>query len=335
MRARRGAADTLAAAAAFGPGERRFPISALPMLLSFARQAWLIVAAALALQGSPAAAQAQRAADYGFLWEATRGAERVRLFGAMHVGRPAAAATYGADRPLLRDVQVIAFEANVFDAQASLAATQRWAMYPEGAPGLDAHVDAALLARIEKLLARSGSGLAACCRMKPWMLANTLVILESMQAGLNPAYGSEAQLYQAALASGRPVVEIESLDEQLRLFDEAPLSVQLDYLRHTVETIEDGRGRAEIEQLVSAWERGDAATLERQLGQMARSDRGAQRFVAERVIRGRHPKMLDAIERFAASGRLHLVVIGALHYVGPDGLLQMLRERGFSVKRLP
>src|SRR5512137_513456 len=127
------------------------------MLLHIARQACLIVAAALALQWPPAAvAQGERAASQGFLWEATRGAERVRLLGAMHVGRPAAAGVYRADAPVLRDVQVIAFEANVFDAQASLAATQRWAMYPEGAPGLDAYVDAALLARIERLMARTG-----------------------------------------------------------------------------------------------------------------------------------------------------------------------------------
>jgi hypothetical protein len=306
------------------------------MLLSLARQACLIIAAALAVQWpSTAGAQGERAASYGFLWEATRGAERVRLLGAMHVGRPTAAAAYSADRPGLRDVQVIAFEANVFDAQASLAATQRWAMYPEGAPGLDAHVDAAMLARIDRLLARSGSGLSACCRMKPWMLANTLVMLESMRAGLNPAYGSEAQLYQLALATGRPVAEIEGVDEQLRLFDEAPPAAQVDYLRYTVETIENGSGRAEIEQLVGAWERGDAAALERQLEQMMRGDRAAQRFVAERIVRGRHPKMVSAIERFAASGRLHLVVIGALHYFGPDGLLQMLRARGYSVRRLP
>lgn len=306
------------------------------MLPGLARRACLIVAVVVAAQWpAVGVAQGETVAAGGFLWEATRGTERVRLLGAMHVGRAAAAASFGAGRPALREAQVIAFEANVFDAQASLAATQRWAMYPEGSPGLDSQVDAALLARVDRLLARSGSGLPACCRMKPWMLANTLVVLESMRAGLNPAYGSEAQLYQLALASGKPVVEIESVDEQLRLFDEAPLAVQLDYLRHTAETIEDGSARADIERLVAAWERGDDAAMERLVDEMTRGGRAAQRFVAERIVGGRHPKMVAAIERYAASGRLHLVVIGALHYFGPDGLLQRLRERGFSLKRLP
>lgn len=306
------------------------------MLPGLARRACLIVAAVVAAQWpGPGVAQGETIAAAGFLWEASRGAERVRLLGAMHVGRATAAASYGAARPALREAQVIAFEANVFDAQASLAATQRWAMYPEGSPGLDSQVDAALLARLDRLLAQRGSGLPACCRMKPWMLANTLVVLESMRAGLNPAYGSEAQLFQFALASGTPVVEIEGVEAQLRLFDEVPPAVQLDYLRHTAETIEDGSARADIERLVDAWERGDDAAMERLLQQMRRGGRDAQRFVAERIIGGRHPNMVAAIERYAASGRLHLVVIGALHYFGPDGLLQRLRDRGFALKRLP
>jgi hypothetical protein len=130
------------------------------------------------------------------------------------------------------------------------------------------------------------------------------------------------------------VVEIESVEEQLRLFGEAPPGVQLDFLRYTVEAVENGSALLEIERLAGAWERGDSAAMQRLVEEMTRSDRAAQRFVAERLVRGRHPKMLAAIERFAASGRLHLVVIGSLHFFGPDGLLQMLRARGWTVMRL-
>jgi hypothetical protein len=304
------------------------------MLLRFVRQASLLLAAVLALHW-PAGLFAADQPARGFLWEAKRGGHSVLLLGSIHVGRPAPEAMRYEQAPALRRAEVIAFEANVFDARASLAATERWAMYPEGGRGLDAHLDAATLARIDRLVARAGGGISACCRMKPWMLANTLVVLEAMRAGFSPAYGSEAQIYQFAMAAGKPVVEIESIEEQLRLFGEAADGVQIDYLRYTVETIESGSGLAEIERLVGAWERGDAAAMERLAGEMTRSDRAAQRFVAERIVRGRHPKMVAAIERFAGSGRLHLVVIGALHYFGPDGLLAMLRERGYTVTRLP
>ena len=74
--------------------------------------------------------------------------------------------------------------------------------------------------------------------------------------------------------------------------------------------------------------------MEQQLAEMTRGDRASQRFVFEKIIIGRHPKMLAAIDRYAASGRLHLVVIGAMHYFGPSGLVQGLRDRGYTVRRL-
>lgn len=293
-----------------------------------------IVLVALVAAHCPAAAWANDdVAPRGFFWEATRGADRVLLVGTIHVGKPQFAAA--AASPALATAKVFAFEANVFDAQASLAAAQRYAMYPEGAPGLEAQADAATLARLRKLGAERAGGLTLCCRMKPWMVANTLILLEAAGAGLSPAFGAEALLYQAAMSGGKPIVEIEGVEEQLRLFDEAAPAVQLDYLRHALETIESGAGRAEIERLVAAWERGDEAAMEHLAAEMARSDSAARRFFAERIFRDRHPKMVAAIERYAASGRLHVVAIGSLHYFGPDGLLRLLRSRGFTVRRLP
>jgi uncharacterized protein YbaP (TraB family) len=52
------------------------------------------------------------------------------------------------------------------------------------------------------------------------------------------------------------------------------------------------------------------------------------------VIEARHPAMVDAIERFAASGKLHLVAVGSLHYFGPNGLLALLRARGYTIEPL-
>lgn len=294
----------------------------------------LVLAAALALQW-PAPAAAQPAAARGFLWEATRAGERVLLLGAIHVGRPQFATFSSGELPHLMRAEVIAFEANIFDAQSTFAATRRWAMYPPDAPGLDAVIDTALMARVETIIERSGGNLAVCCRMKPWMIANTLVVLEAMRNGFSPAYGSEAVLYEFAQSTGKPVIEIEGVDAQLRLFDEAATPTQVDYLRHAVETIESGANRVQIERLVGAWERGDARDMERLVEEMARGERAAERFVAERIVGGRHPKMIQAIEQYAASGRLHLVAIGALHYFGPNGLLQALARRGFALRRLP
>lgn len=302
------------------------------------RCVWLLLVAAL-LSPAPAPAippaadaPAARAAA-GFLWRATRGNERVLLLGTIHVGRPEFAEFDAAYMRRFNEARVIVFEADIFDARAAAEATRRVAMYADDAPGLDARVPAELLARLNALSERAG-GVPLCCRMKPWMAANTLVVLDAMRAGFHPAYGSEARLYQLAQATQKRLAEIESIEAQLRLFDEVAEATQIDYLRHTVEAVESGASRAEIEQLVAAWQRGDAAEMEKLIAEIARGTGPAERFVFERIIKGRHPKMLATIERFAASGELHLVALGALHYFGADGLLQSLRQRGFVLERL-
>lgn len=311
------------------------------MISSLAPLARLLLAVVLvSLSPLPGSAQvtpapAEGRAARGFLWEAVRGDDRVLLLGTIHVGRPQYAALDAGFMLRLLEAKVFVFEADVFDAKAAAEATQRLALYPDDAPGLDQRLEAGVLGRIETIVARAGGNIGPCCRMKPWMLANTLVVLEAIRAGFHPAYGSEARLFELARATGKRTAAIETVDAQLRLFDEVAEATQLDYLRHTVETIESGASRAEIERLVSAWERGDGAEMERLAAEMARGTRPAERFVHERIIKGRHGKMREAIERYAAAGELHLVALGALHFFGSDGLLQSLRERGFALRRLP
>lgn len=67
---------------------------------------------------------------------------------------------------------------------------------------------------------------------------------------------------------------------------------------------------------------------------MRASANAGERWVTEQVIDGRHDAMLAAIDRFAASGTLHMVAVGTLHFFGPNGLLDGLRARGYTVTPL-
>jgi uncharacterized protein YbaP (TraB family) len=44
--------------------------------------------------------------------------------------------------------------------------------------------------------------------------------------------------------------------------------------------------------------------------------------------------MIAAIEKMAASGRPHVIAVGTLHFFGPNGLIELLRKRGFTVRPL-
>ena len=297
----------------------------------------LLPLAAAQAQGAPAADAKARKGETqgrGFLWEARKGDVRLLLAGSIHVGRPAFAPPRAEILQAVRNATSVVFEVDVFDAQRVGPIVQRLAFGKVGEPGLDERLDPALRQRIEALLARANLDLGRVARMKPWTLANTLVILDAGRAGLSPAYSSEALLNTAAREAGKTVRELETIELQLGLFDSAPAEMQMAYLEQAVRGIESGDTERELRRIVTAWERRDAGDMEKLVATMRAATGPAERFVIERIIEGRHPRMLERIDELAASGKPHLVVVGALHYFGPNGLLEALKARGYRVRAL-
>ncbi|MCE2970271.1 MAG: TraB/GumN family protein, partial [Burkholderiales bacterium] len=70
------------------------------------------------------------------------------------------------------------------------------------------------------------------------------------------------------------------------------------------------------------------------LAQVSKSGTPAERFVKEQLFEGRHPRMVAEIEKLAAGGKPAVVAVGALHYFGPKGLLEMLKQRGWTITQI-
>jgi uncharacterized protein YbaP (TraB family) len=194
-----------------------------------------VAAAALVVAAGTAPAQTPR----GFMWEARKGDARVLLLGMIHVGQAGMTELTDAQSRRVRAAEVIVVEADVSDAQRTMAAFQRHALLAADAPGLDRTLPPALRARVEKLLPRFGLAPEAVWRMKPWVVANNLVVMEAMRLGFSPALSTEAQLFELARGAGLPVVEIESVDLQLALFDSAPADLQIAYLEEAVTRVRE------------------------------------------------------------------------------------------------
>jgi uncharacterized protein YbaP (TraB family) len=281
------------------------------------------------------ATPAQGAPKRGFFWEARKGEQKIYLLGTVHVGRPD---FYPPNVDYLRRFQEaagIVVEADVFDAARVGRIVARMALYPDGQPGLDTRVDARLRARIEAQVRRFGIDPARAWRMKPWMLANTLVILQAAESGFSPAYSTESFLFQFATSTGKPLLEIESIEKQLSIFERASEATQVAYLEQALRGVESGDAEREVRKIVDAWSRRDAAEGEQLIGEIRKGSGPGERFVAEQLFDARHPAMVAAIERFAATGKVYLVAVGALHYFGPGGLLAALRSRGFAIAPVP
>jgi uncharacterized protein len=89
-----------------------------------------------------------------------------------------------------------------------------------------------------------------------------------------------------------------------------------------------------LDALVDAWSRGDGAALESELARERTEATPYEREVLPRLIDDRNRSMADAIAELAQERRTAFVAVGALHLIGPDGIVAVLRSRGLTVRAL-
>ena len=267
----------------------------------------------------------------GFLWEVRKGKQIAYLFGTVHVGRPEFYPLPPSRLKQLQRADAIVLEADVSDGARAIAATQKYAVYPQNEPGLEKRLTPELRQRVESVLARNQLDAAPMMRMKPWMLGSVLALFEAAQAGYVPALSVEAYLMRLAKTDGKPILEFEGIEQQFELFEKAPWATQIAFLEEALKAVETRAARRELNRIVQAWETADRAALERVLAEMRAQTSLGSRFTIDTILLGRHPQMVRKIEAMMADGKTYVFAVGALHLVGPQGLVELLRARGYTV----
>ena len=270
----------------------------------------------------------------GFLFEVRKGTQTSLLFGTIHVGRPEFYPLPASRLSRLSTFDALVLEADVTDTTRAISATQKFAMYAAGEDGLDKRLSPELMKRVDAVLARNQLDRDPMMRMKPWMLGTVLTLFEAAQAGYVPGLAAEAYVIRMAKAGNKPILEFEGIEQQFSLFENAPWATQLAYLEDALRAVESNAARREINRIVQAWEIADRPALERLLGEMRTQTSVGARFTVDTILLGRHDAMVRRIETLMADGRNYLFAVGALHLVGPRGLVEMLKARGYTVTEL-
>mgnify|MGYP001827466618 CR=1 FL=1 len=163
--------------------------------------------------------------------------------------------------------------------------------------------------------------------LKPWLAAITVMNLHTVSLGYLPELGLEQHLTGLARRDDKPVAALETIEFQLELFDGLPEATQSSLLLQTLE--EASMMDDQLGKLIGAWRRGDSAALDREL------TRSFDEYpeVYRRLVTDRNRDWTRQLEKLADDGGVTLVVVGALHLVGEDSVIRMLRDRGRRVAR--
>ncbi len=266
------------------------------------------------------------------LWKVSDRDNSVYLLGSFHLLK-------AEDYPLSSDIDQ-AFAASdkvVFEvppgqmldpamAQKFLAA----AGYSDGRT-LSQVLPAAMREKFNRILAQRGASIAQFEAYEPWFVNLSLMLGISQQMGFRPDKGLDQTLMQQALASGKATGGLESIETQLNVLDSTPMAEQVTSLKEFLDKPTDMPGM--LDDLHGAWRDGDVVKLDK----LAREEMREKTPETYRIVNIERndawvpqiQKMLDGQKKGQT-----LVVVGALHLLGEDGVIEKLRAKGYAVERV-
>lgn len=273
------------------------------------------------------------------LWKVSDANNSVYLLGSFHLLRPN-------DYPLSQDVDAaftdaesLIFEISPQEMESPALGMQmtQAALRSDGTT-LDSELSAAQVRKLHAWLdanadAMPGAEMAPQMlqAFEPWFVALTIDITEMTRAGLDPKLGLDQHFAAAARKAGKPAQGFETGAQQIAFLDSMSRKEQLQFLEQTLD--EAAQGGQEIEKLHRAWRAGDAVGL---WTGMASDMRREYPELYRHINVERNDAWLSKIrQRLDTPGTDDtLVVVGALHLLSSDGLVEKLRAKGYQVERI-
>ena len=270
-----------------------------------------------------AAALTARAEDHHFFWEVKGAHNTVYLLGSVHMLKPADSALPAAVLRAYDRSTTLVMELNLNDigAEQLLGAGLESALLPEGqtlAETLGSELYASYLAHAKPL----GLDPEMTARFQPWFATLLLEQLTLARSGLEANSGIDMQLAKRAAGDHKTLVGLETMADQLGIFSHLSLEQQRQYLRTTLQQLDTQD--TDVAQVVRAWQHGDTATMERLLREEAADSPQLFRMLTS----DRNHRWLPKVTALLNDDHDDLVVVGAMHLVGKDGLIELLRAQG-------
>lgn len=269
--------------------------------------------------------QAGERFDTGLLWKIQRGGSASSyLFGTMHSDDPQVVELPVPVQRAFDESSGVTMEI-VLDAQSLLGMAT--ALLMTDGTTLESLVGRSLYQRSVEVLSSYGIPEMMVANMKPWAVAVTL-----MTRPAESGVVLDQVLYQQAVASGKKVDGLETVAEQIGLFDGLSKREQIRLLEDTLDNLDDIRRM--LDQLQIAYLNRDLKRLvEINEASMRDSDPQLAETFNRKMIIERNHRMAERMQSRLREGK-RFIAVGALHLPGEEGLLNLLSEQGYRLTRV-
>jgi uncharacterized protein YbaP (TraB family) len=259
------------------------------------------------------------------LWELHGKHNTVYILGSIHVLRPSdyplapvVLNAYGNANSILMEVNLA--EIDLQRMQTELLASAR---LPEGKT-LPAIMGDARYQRAQVLAREVGIDLGIFDAFAPWFAAEAISQLQLQQLGFQPQSGVEMFFLERARTDGKSVAGLETVHDQIALFNALSMDEQADYLVSSLEEAHDLP--KEVGAMVHAWASGDTQWFANEL----KSEIGRDPVLYDSVLVARNRKWVPKIEALLNDDKNYLVIVGTAHLVGQGSVIALLKKDGIA-----
>jgi uncharacterized protein len=272
------------------------------------------------------------------LWKVSDDDNALYLLGSFHLLKPG-------DYPLSPDVQMALDDAEevVFElspeelTSPALGLQMAQAAARTDGTTLDSQIGPELAEKLEQWaqdnaahLDRTGLTHDVLQMFRPWFAGLMVSVVELTKQGLDPALGLDRHFMTQAAEAGKETAALETGADQIAVFAGMSEREQLQMLAESLD--QAAAGPAQIDRMHRQWRTGDAEGLWSGMGTQLRRD-------YPQLYRRINVERNDAwvpqlVERLESGEHDALVVVGALHLLGEDGVVEKLRARGYRVERI-
>lgn len=261
------------------------------------------------------------------VWEIGEGDSTLVIMGSVHLFKPGTHWLEPGIRTRFEEASMLVVEvADVEDLDAvTIRLVQERGFYPPGESLAD-DVGADLYERVMRHAQDLGCGRREFAQLRPWLAVLVLTQLWAESRGYDTGAGVDVHFNRMAIATGKPVRGLETIEEQMDVLIEGLGGYPEAMLEQALVQLQNGDY---LDALVEAWLNGDMLAL----GALVHESMAGFPEMYELLIAARNRRWTDTIEAMLGDADTQFVVVGAAHLVGPDNLLELLRTRGIRVVR--
>ncbi|MFD1957371.1 TraB/GumN family protein [Paenibacillus thailandensis] len=265
----------------------------------------------------------------GFLWEVKHNGNTVYLAGSMHIADSSFYPLHPSFEEAFDEADYLGVEVDISNAAdpENQQLIAELGMYQDGTTLKD-HISEETYKKLGAILALNGLDTNALDAYKPWVAETTISTLQSMQAGYESQTGIDLYFLQKAKERNMPVIELESYESQLNMFNSLSPELQESNLNAVLDGYNDIDDNVDL--MAELWKSGDDEGLLELTKAMAQNEEYYKALLVDRNL-----AMTDKIVGYlnGTEKAEYLVVVGAAHFLGEDGIVKLLEDKGYTVTR--